>query len=222
MVFLYYSNILSCIGIVYDTIPSMNKVLSFALTVLLLFNISCFNNGTDCGFTPQVINIQGISGSSVAVGNSFSNFVPLGEGATVSYSEFGIRATPEATYSSEIASVGGFQAFACSPPPPQPTEEIAEITVFSSSDYVQNLSNKVFAAGDTLNAIIKIYEPYSGRIVGLPDFLVDDDLAASDETFTLQITAAPVQPTQQQFTVHYRLENGEFYEFTTDSVTITP
>jgi hypothetical protein len=201
---------------------SMNKVLCIALTILLLLNIGCLDDGTDCGSAPQYIDIQGISGDNVAIGNSFSDFITIGSGITLTYSEFGIRAIPEVTYQSQAALKGGFRAYACSPPPPQPTEEIAEIAVFSLADYAQASSSKVFAAGDTLNALFKIYDSYSGRIVGLPDFLVDDDLAAANQPFTLQLTAAPQESTEHQFTVHYRLENGEFYEFTTDPITIVP
>lgn len=199
----------------------MTNTFRILFTVLLFLNVGCFNDGPDCGpFATTYINIEGLSGSNVAVGNSYANFVSLGEGATVAFTEFGIRATPEATVS-EMASAGGYQAVACSPVPPQPTEEIAEIAVFSSAEYKQEASDKVFSAGDTLNSIIKIYEPFSGRIVSLPDFLVDDDLAAYDDAFTLQLTTAPAEPTEHQFTVHYRLENGEFYQFTTSAVIVT-
>lgn len=202
---------------------SMNQILRIALISFLLLNISCLDDGTDCSSSgSQYIDVQGVSGTNVAIGNSFSDFILLGEGIAVSYLEFGIRATPDVVYNSEIASYGGFNAYACSPIPPQPTEKISEIAVFSSAKYAQLTSSKVFAAGDALNAIFKIYEPYSGRIVGLPDFFVGDSPVASDQSFTLQLTAAPSEPSTQQFTIHYRLENGEFYQFTTDVVTITP
>lgn len=201
----------------------MKFILRIALTWVLLLNIGCLDDGTDCGsLDERYLDIVGINGTNVAVGNSFSNFITLGSGITLTYSEFGIRAIPEAVYKSQIASEGGFRAYACSPAPPQPTEEIADIAVFSSADYIQAYSSKIFTAGDTLNALFKIYESYSGRIVGLPDFLVDDNLAAADQPFTLQLTAAPQESTEHQFTVHYRLENGEFYEFTTDPITIVP
>ncbi len=200
----------------------MKLALRIILTLVLLLNISCLDDGLDCGsINNEYINIVGIGGTNVAIGGSFSNFITVGVGITLTYSEFGIRAVPEAAYESQATIVGGFRAYACSPLL-QPTEEIAEIAVFSSADYAQVASSKVYAAGDTLNAIIKIYEPYSGRIVGLPDFLVDDDLAAADDPFTLQLTSAPRESANHQFTVHYRLENGEFYEFTTDPVTLVP
>ena len=201
----------------------MKFVLRIALITILLLNISCLDDGTDCGpLGNQSLDIVGISGTNVAIGNSFSDFITIGSGITLTYSEFGIRAIPEATYQNQAALEGGFQAYACSPAPPQPTEEIAEIAVFSSADYVQASSNKVFTAGDTLNTLFKIYDTYSGRIVGLPDFLVEDDLVAADEPFTLQLTVTPQESTEHQFTVHYRLENGEFYQFTTDPITIVP
>nr|WKN38507.1 hypothetical protein K4G66_07300 [Tunicatimonas sp. TK19036] len=201
----------------------MKDVLRVSLTLLLLLNVGC-SGGDDCGsFKEQFVDIEGLTGANVALGGSYSNFVELGEGATVAYTEFGIRAMPETTYRSETAEVsGGFQAFACSPPAPQPSEEIADIAVFSSSPYAQASSSKVFAAGDTLNSIIKIYEPYSGRIVGLPDLFMDENLMASDYPFTLQLVSEPREAAEHQFTVHYRLTNGEFYQFTTDAITITP
>ena len=201
----------------------MKLTFRIILTMVLLLNISCLDDGTDCGsLNNQYIDIVGISGTNVAIGGSFSNFITVGSGITLTYSEFGIRAVPEVVYESQTAREGGFRAYACSPVPPQPSEEITEIAVFSSADYSQGSSNKVYSAGDTLNAIVKIYEPYSGRIVGLSDFLKDDDLAAADEPFTLQLTSAPQESTEHQFTVHYRLDNGEFYEFTTDPITIVP
>lgn len=201
----------------------MKDILRFSLTLLLLLNIGCFDDGGCGSFNNQFIDIKEVSGTNVALGSSYSAFVELGEGATVTYTEFGIRAIPEVTYQSEMAEVsGGYNAYACSPVAPQPTEEIAEIVVFSAAPYAQSSSSKVFAAGDTLNTIIKIYEPYSGRIVGLPDLFMDDDVMASDYPFTLQLTSAPQEPTEHQFTIHYRLTNGEFYEFTTDPVVITP
>ncbi len=202
----------------------MPQVFRIALIVLLLLNISCLDDGTDCGSSgSQYIDVQGVSGTNVAIGNSFSDFDTLSVGASVGFANFGIRVTPEVVFSNEAtASKGGFQAFACSPVPPQPTEEIAEIAVFSSADYSQSSSDKVFLARDTLNSIVKIYDPYSGRIVGLPDFFVEDDIVASDQPITLQLISAPLAVTEQQFTVHYRLENGEFYQFTTELIKITP
>jgi len=201
----------------------MKFIFRIVLTTILLLNIGCLDDGTDCGsLGNRYLDIEGISGTNIAIGSSFSDFITIGSGITLTYSEFGIRATPEAVYEIQAALEGGFRAYACSPTPPQPTEEIAEITVFSSTSYVQASSSKVYAAGDTLNAIFKIYDSYSGRIVGLPDFLVDDNLAAADLPFTLQLTVAPQQTVEHQFTVHYRLENGEFYEFTTDPIAIAP
>ncbi|WKN41855.1 hypothetical protein [Tunicatimonas pelagia] len=202
----------------------MKRTIYPALTLLLLLNFGCFDDGIDCGSAvPRYLDVEGLTGQNIVIDSLFANFDTLAEGATVSYADFGIRVTPEVTFTDEIAvSEGGFQAFACDPVLPQPSEEIAEIVVFSSADYSQAASDKVFLAGDTLNSIIKIYDLYSGRIVSLPDFFVEDDIAASDQPITLQLTSAPTVATEQQFTVHYRLENGEFYQVTTDPVTILP
>lgn len=191
--------------------------------MLLVLNVGCFG-GTDCGpFSEQYLDVVGLGGNGVLIGRNYSDFTILEAGASVTYSDLGIRAEPEAVYGTGTASLsGGFLAYACSPIPPQPSEEIVDIAVFSSADYAQAASDKVFPAGDTLNAIIKIYDTYSGRIVGLPDFLVDDELMASDEPFTLQLEAAPREAEEHRFTVHYRLNNGEFYQFSTPEIMVTP
>ncbi len=200
---------------------------SSLLLFLLLFNWRC--QPYDCGgFTESYVNITGLTGVNLLLKNdNYYSPDTLTSVQAIQYSYYGISIRPQATYYShqpETKPHAGFfpAAYACSPPAPQPSEEIAAIAVFSNADYTQASSTKVLAAGDTLNAIFEIYDYHSGRIVGLPDFLVDEKLAASESGFVLRPVVAPADTQTQQFTLHYRLTNGEFYTFTADSVTLMP
>lgn len=192
----------------------------------LLMMLGCAE--TDCGEGPGYINITGIQGKNVQFqGEGYTLMEPLSENSQILYSQYGLSVQPEATYYNVTVQVRpSFSffsaAYACDPPTPQPSEEIADIAIVSSADYVQASSSKVLAAGDTLNSIFIIYDYHSGRIVGLPDFLIDVKLKASDAGFILRPSVAPASPQLHQFTVHYHLTNGEFYTFTADSVVLTP
>jgi len=182
----------------------------------------------ECGDTEQTyLNIQGIEASNVRLlEDGFSVMERLEPETRIEYHLYGIQLSPQAeeVFRDKIASTSGFvsSAFACSPPTPQPSEEIAEIVIFSDANYIQANSNRIIAAGDTLNALFTIYDTYSGRIVGLPDFLVDDDLGASNQGIFLRPEVAPANPQTHTFTVHYRLENGEFYETALPPVVVLP
>lgn len=182
----------------------------------------------ECGDTEQTyLDIQGIEASNVRLlEDGFSVMESLEPESRVAYNEYGIQLLPQAAeiFRDKIANTAGFiaSAYACSPPTPQPSEEIAEIAIFSDTNYSQANSNRIITAGDTLNALFTIYDTYSGRIVGLPDFLVDDDLGASNQGIFLRPEVAPANPQTHTFTVHYRLENGEFYETTLPRVVVLP
>lgn len=192
----------------------------------LLLLMGCYEN--DCGETSSFTNITGLSGVNLRLGGEgYFNTDTLDEGAEVEYHQYALKLFPEVTYYSyqekEQQNPGFFSAaYGCSPLPPQPSEEIADIAIFSNVDYIQASSSKILAAGDTLNGIFEIYDYYSGRIVGLPDFLIDEDLKASDQGFILQPASAPASPQSHQLTVHYCLTNGEFYTFTAEPVVLTP
>ncbi len=205
----------------------MKHGVKVVLLLSLLFGGSCQQN--DCGRGgPSHVNITGLTGANLLLETeNYYSRDALPATTAVTYYNYGLQVTPQATYFSyqpQTKPRAGFfpAAYACSPVPPQPSEEIADIAVFSQADYRQANSTKVLAAGDTLNAVFEIYDYHSGRIVGLPDFLVDEKLAASETGFVLRPIVAPADPQAHQFTLHYRLTNGEFYTFTADSVTLTP
>lgn len=199
------------------------------LPVLLLLLAACTDEN-DCGDVGgnSYTNITGLTGSAVHFNNAgYYGFETLKDSSAVMYGNFGLRLLPEVEYyalqKQKMPKGSWFSAaYACSPMPPRPSEKIADITVFSHADYVQGSSSKVLAAGDTLNSVFEIYDYYSGRIVGLPDFLADDDLMASEEGFVLRPAVAVASPQLHQFTVHYRLTNGEFYTYKAAPITLTP
>lgn len=196
------------------------------LTSMLVFPWGCEFN--ECGdFEQTYINIQGLEANNVRLlEDGFSVMESLPPETSIAYDLYGIQLHPRAAevIYDEVAKKGGFipAAYACSPPPPQPSEEIADIAIFSDANYSQASSNREVAAGDTLNALFTIYDTHSGRIVGLPDFLIDNDLGASDQDIFLRPQVAPAEARTHTFTVHYRLENGEFYEVTLPPVTLLP
>lgn len=197
------------------------------LSALLVMPWGC--NTDDCGDLggPQYFDITNIAITNVRlVEDGYSIEENLAANSSIPYQRFGLHLIPAVNYvSMENPQPGSGlfpAAYACSPAPPQPTEEIADIAIFSNADYVQANSTKVIAAGDTLNAVFNIYDRYSGRIVGLPDFLVDEHLKASDEGFILQPAVKPAVGQLHAFTVHYRLTNNEFYSVTTMPVSLIP
>jgi len=201
-----------------------STLFKFAITLFLTVPWSC--EPYDCGpFEQQYTNIVDVLGTNVRLlEGGYSVEGTLTDESEVVYSQYGIRVLPQITLMSDasVEHTGGNRAFACSPPTPQPSELIASIAIFSDSNYSQSGSNRLISAGDTLNTLFNIYDYYSGRIVGLSDFLIDDDLAASEMGFVLQPAVAPSQPQEHQFTVHYRLDNGEFYELNMPAVSLMP
>lgn len=200
---------------------------SASLLAVLMSLAAC--NHDDCGGLggATYIDITSIAGSLVYFPDSEGyDADTLDTSLSIPYDQLGLRVSPQSTYFSarQATPKGSWfgTAYACSPALPQPSEEIAGITVFSDADYRQASSSKVIAAGDTLNPVFEIYDYYSGRIVGLPDFLVDDGLKASDQGFVLRPSVAVTTMQQHQFTVHYRLTNGEFYTYRFLAVTIIP
>lgn len=197
--------------------------------VLSLMGMLWGCNTDDCGDLsgPQYFDVTEISMTNVRlIENGYSIEENLTANAAVLYHRFGLHLMPVVDYVSmenKNPNAGFFPAaYACSPIPPQPTEEIADIAIFSNADYVQDNSTRVIAAGDTLNALFNIYDRYSGRIVGLPDFLVDEHLKASDEGLILQPAVMPAAEQTHEFTVHYRLTNNEFYSVTGLPIKLTP
>jgi hypothetical protein len=197
------------------------------LSVLLVVPWGC--NTDDCGDLggPQYFDITDVALTNVRlIEDGYSIEENLAANSSTPYQRFGLHLMPVVEYTSmENPNLNsGFfpAAYACSPAPPQPSEEIADIAIFSNADYVQANSTRVIAAGDTLNALFTIYDRYSGRIVGLPDFLVDEHLKASDAGFILQPAAMPAAEQTHEFTVHYRLTNDEFYSITSMPIKLMP
>lgn len=196
------------------------------LSLVFLLPWSC--SFDECGELEQkYTNITGISASNVLlIEDGYTINEPLEAAGSVEYHRYGIHVVPVTELLSQrhIQSASGFTsaAFACSPAPPMPSEVIADIVIFSDKDFMQANSSRVISAGDTLNSVFTIYDYYSGRIVGLTDFLMDEGIAASDQGFILQPAAAPAEAQQHEFTVHYRLENGEFYEIILPPIELLP
>lgn len=202
-------------------------VLKIAFLLLLLMPWGC--SFDDCGDLEQTyLDITGMEGRNVLLlEGGYSIVESLSAGNEVVYHLYGISISPQAIYTSDApVQQSGLsflpKAYACSPALPAPTETVADIAIFSDNDYVQASSSRVLTAGDTLNGIFNIYDYYSGRIVGLPDFLVDEDLAASDQGFILQPSTKPAAAQSHAFTIHYRLTNGEFYQLTLPAVELVP
>jgi len=205
----------------------MNKYQKIGImTSIMVLPWGCEFN--ECGdFEQTYFNIQGLEAANVRLlEDGFSVMESLPPETSIAYDLYGIQLLPRAAevIYDEVAKTGGFipSAYACSSPPPQPSEEIADIAIFSDASYSQASSNREIVAGDTLNALFTIYDLHSGRIVGLPDFLIDDDLGASDQGLFLRPQVAPAEARTHVFTVHYHLENGEFYEVTLPPVTLLP
>lgn len=203
------------------------KYLTFALLVILMVPLACNDDDYNCGKnTPRYTDITGLDGQNLRLqGDNYRDVTPLADEERVTFDQYALRVVPTVEYTDQQANATGRwfgAAYACSPLPPQPIETIADIAVFSNAAYQQANSNKVIAAGERLNNIIKIYDYYSGRIVGLADFLIDEDLAAFEDGFLLQLTATPAQETRQQLTVRYTLNNGEEYEYTASPVLLAP
>lgn len=203
------------------------KVLGAVLSIMLIMPWGCDTN--DCGDLgeTQYYQITDIALANVRlIEGGYSIEENIAAQTEITYDRYGIHLMPLSEKTERLSqklSAGFFHsAYACSPEPPQPTEEIADIAIFSNADYVQANSSKVLAAGDTLNSIFNIYDFYSGRIVGLNDFLIDENLEASNEGIILQPSSAPAQAQSHEFTVHYRLENGEFYSMTGQAISLLP
>lgn len=199
--------------------------LKLMLSTALIIPWSCVED--DCGgLQNQKINTVGITvNNTLLLEGGYSIEKQLVAEEKVSYKRFGLQVLPEVAYLSmvkdKLKSSFISAAYACSPMSVS-TEEIQDIAIFSDEDYIQKNSQKVVVAGDTLNSLFNIYDYNSGRIVGLPDFLIDKGLEASEEGFILQPAVAPEQEQKHEFTIHYRLTNGEFYEVSAEAIILQP
>ena len=169
------------------------KYLTLVLFIVFMVPLGCNNDDCGQGGGSQYTDVTGLDGQNLRLqGDRYRDATPLADEARVTFDQYALKILPTVEYTSEWADATGHwpgAAYACSPRPPQSTETITDIAVVSNTAYQQANSDKVIAAGDRLNNIIKIYDYYSGRIVGLADFLVDDDLKASEDGFLLQLTA---------------------------------
>ena len=197
-------------------------------TLLLTLPFGCDLDGGCGDFEQQYIDITGLEARNVRlIEDGYTILEELPSESSLRYDRYGIVAIPNVNLISQNQKTDKpnrlfATAYACSPEPPQPSEIISDIAIFSNADYVQVGSSRVISAGDTLNAVFTIYDYYSGRIVGLPDFLMDKGTAASEQGFILQPSVTPAEAQQHEFTIHYRLENGEFYEATLPAVELLP
>lgn len=199
------------------------KLLRLMFLLIFLFPVGC--NDDDCGSdVPRYLDVTKLTGRSVQLlTDNYHDVDSLAAQARVSFEQYALQLFPTVEFTNQRAEVTGrwgSAAYACDPVPPQPFESVVDIAVFSNAAY-QQASSDVIAAGERLNSIVKIYDYYRDRIVGLPDFLMDRQFA-SDFGFLLQFTTAPAQATTHAFTVRYVLDNGERYEFNAPPVTITP
>ncbi len=206
-------------------LPLMN-LLKPMLLLMLLFPVGCDNDDLNCGNgVPRYTDVIGITGYNARLlTDNYRKLDSLAAQAQATFAQYALQLSPTVELTDQRAEItGGWgnAAYACDPVPPKPFETITDIALFSNTAYEQASSDKVIAAGERLNDIVKIYDYYSGRIVGLPDFLLDEPLAG-EEGFLLQLTTAPAQETIHTFTVRYELDNGETYEFTALPVTLTP
>jgi len=184
--------------------------------------------GEDCGSaTTSFYDVTGLSGQNMQLNDrGYRNAETLADSAAVQFDKYAIAVYP----SVETVSLKESQptywlpaAYACSPLPPQPIELVTDIAVFSDTDVQQADSDKVLAAGDTLNSLFEIYDLYSGNITGLITFLDrEKEIGASADGFFLTLVSQPKESATHRFTVHYHLDNGEFYSVTTAPVTVNP
>ncbi len=202
------------------------KVVVF--TVILLTGGWGCELDDDCGSaTNSFYDVTGLSGQNMQLNDrGYRNAELLPDSAEVRFDQYAISVYPETepiSLKDTPVSGSGFAAYACSPEPPQPTELVTDIAVFSDTDFQQAESDKILAAGDTLNSLFEIYDLYSGNITGLITFLDrEKEIGASADGFFLTLVSQPKEPTTHRFTVHYHLDNGEFYGVTTPPVTVNP
>jgi hypothetical protein len=184
--------------------------------------------GDDCGpFPTTYYDITGLTSQNKQLNDrGYRNAETLPDSAEVSFDQYALAiypATEVISRANPSALGGSFAAYACSPPQPEPSELVEEIAIFSDTDFQQASSDKVLAAGDTLNGLFQIADFYSGKITGLTTFLErEKEIAATGEGFFLILLSQPKEAATHRFTLHYRLDNGEFYSFTAAPVTILP
>lgn len=198
------------------------------LTVILISGGWGCDLGDDCGpFPTTYYDINGITGQNKQLNErGYRNAETLPDNAEVNFNEYALAVFPATEVISRVntPAFGGITAaYACSPPDPEPSEQVTDIAIFSDADFQQTNSNKILAASDTLNALFQIADFHSGKITGLTTFLErEKEIAATGEGFFLILLAQPKEATTHRFTVHYRLDNGEFYSFTAPPVSVLP
>jgi len=112
------------------------------------------------------------------------------------------------------------RAHACSPAPPEYTENITAISVTSTATY-----NDV-VIGESLNGIMDVvdededfYYGYYPRPTSVADFIAYSDQEVRG-AIILELGTAPEQSGEHIFTIQTTLDNGETYSYETPAITL--
>ncbi len=116
------------------------------------------------------------------------------------------------------------RAYACSPVPPSPNEEIASINITSSNNF-----NDIYPAGTSLNGVFNVvYTDASAdfaRISGdateffsLEEYLQQEEVTPS-QLFQLVLNTEPTSNNVHQFDIEIIFTNGKVFEISTSQVT---
>jgi len=201
-----------------------SKVL-FIFTFCLLGStiVSCIY-GT-CDPVPPHFEIKGLESYNMRFNNSGTNpWVTLQEDESVSWNNFFVRFEFEVNYiANKSLSFGGtLMALSCGEPG-EAGDKIGVDTVIVRTvcDYNEN-----YQAGSNINEIILtnrwvFFTDYFDEFIPLTDYLSNNSDGVRDNMFELKLTEPPTINTQFSFAVTYKLNNGEVFTHTIQTINLT-
>jgi len=119
----------------------------------------------------------------------------------------------DVTYA-EVRTPRGYSLYACDYPPPSANQTVTAIDI--TSDHVLTTSSRTIAAGESLNALFKVYG--NNRYGDAIEFFTNSEIIDSELSFRSDERASVTQT--HVFTIVITLDNGKVFKMTSTAIEI--
>lgn len=203
----------------------MNFNVLLLLIFFLLINssiISCFHGS--CDPAPPHFEITGLEGYNMRFTNTGLNpWEPIEKNDTIDWENFFIRFGFHVNYIAEshFEPNGSLMALSCDPAG-YAGDKIGVDTLIIRTVYDYNNN---FSAGDIINPII-LTNDWTFRVDDFTEFdsiqeyLINNAEGVRDDIFEIKLNEAPISSSQFAIQLTYKLNNGEEFDRTTETITL--
>ena len=151
--------------------------------------------------------------------------IPVEPDGSVNYQDFYLYVRPEAAFFSPIRATSSFniisKTYACDPVPPETDDRLLSLEITANRDF-----NSQYPQGENLVDLFDVNVTYY-RTSDYDQFSLADFLSASrkfPDAMTMRLREAPDTGEPFVFTLKFSIDGTDldYYEFNTDSFTLTP